>query len=287
MSLIVPYTAGFQKILNGPAAARIASAYGGTATSVSANTKTAYTQLISGASLTDDAYGIFINFNNGFFAAESRSTICDIGLDPAGGTSYTAVIANLIASNAGTICADREANGGYSYFFPLFIKAGSSVGFNMSVNHATARAIRCYAKFYCQPKRPDAVNVGTFVETIGAVAASSSGTVVTGGGASEGAWTSLGTTAKRTWYHQLGHSTDQVITSNLGYFSDLSAGVSGGELLLLEDVVCRVNNNDDSEGQELYIPFGGEVVAGATIWGRSQCSGTAETMSMAAYCLGG
>ena len=287
MSLFVPYTAGFQKILHGPAAARPASAYGTTVTPGASNTKGSYAQLIAGASLTDDVYGIFINFNNNFLAAASRSTLCDIGIDPAGGTSYSVLIANLLASNAGTLCADREANGGYNYFFPLFIKAGSSVGCAAAVNNGTAGTLRAYMKFYCQPKRPDAVNVGTFVETIGANTAASNGTAVTAGTTSEGAWTSLGTTAKRTWYHQLGHSTDVLIASNLGYFMDLSAGAAGGELMLLENVQNRVNNTDDSCGQDLADPTAVEVIAGATIWGRSQCSGTGETASMIAYCLGG
>ena len=290
MSIFVPYTAGFQKILHGPAAARPAAAYGTTVTPGASNAKGSYAQLIAGASLTDDVYGIFINFNNGFVAAAPRTTLCDIGIDPAGGTTYSVLIANLIASNAGTLCADREANGGYTYFFPLFIKAGSSVGCAAAVDNATAGSIRIYAKFYCQPKRPDAVNVGTFVETIGAATANSQGTTVTPGQASEGAWTSLGTTAKRTWYHQLGFSTrddDLAIAANLGYFADLSAGAAGGELLLLENTQIRVNNTDDSVGQDLNVSFGGEVVAGATIWGRAQCSGTPEASSMAAYCLGG
>ena len=284
--LYVPSTADFQAVLYGPAAVRPASAIGTTVTPGN-NTKGSYAQLISGASLTNDVYGILLNFNNNFLATASRSTICDIGYDPAGGTSYTILIADLLASCAGTLCADREANGGINYYFPLFIKSGTSIGCAASVNNATVGTLRCQATFYCKPKHPESVKVGSYVESLGVTAASSSGTAVTAGGASEGSWTSLGTTTKPAWWFQAGHSTDVLIASNLGYYIDLSAGAAGGEKLLEENTLVRVNNTDDSMGKVLSIPLGGEVPSGTEIWGRAQCSGTGETASMMAYALGG
>lgn len=283
--LYVPSAADFQTVLYGPAAVRPAAAIGATVTPGN-NTKGSYAQLISGASLTQDVYGIWINFNSNFLATATRSTICDIGIDPAGGTTYTILIADLLASCASSFCADREGHGGINYYFPLFIKSGSSIGCAASVNNATVGTLRCQARFYCKPKHPESIKVGSFVQSLG-VTTNSKGTVVTSGTTAEGAWTSLGSTTKPTWYAQAGFSIDVLIASNLGYYIDLSAGVAGGEKLLEDDTVVTTNNTDDSMGKYLAIPLGGEVPSSTTIWGRSQCSGTGETASMMAYLVGG
>ncbi len=72
--LYVPSTADFRKVLYGPAAARPASAYGLSVTPGN-NTKGSYGQLISGASLTDDVYGIYVNINSNTVSATAPAQI--------------------------------------------------------------------------------------------------------------------------------------------------------------------------------------------------------------------
>jgi hypothetical protein len=286
--LFVPYSPGFQKILHGPAAARPVSTYGVSVVPGN-NTKGSYVQLISGASLTDDVYFVEVTIHSNFVSAVARGAILDIGYDPAGGTSYTVLIANLLCGQACIGMAGREGAIGYRYRFPLFIKSGTSLAAAASVNNATVGTMRCYVKLFCKPKNPEAVKVGSFVESLGAVTATSEGTAVTAGQASEGSWTSLGTTVRNTWWHQVGASMHNgLISGNFAYFNDLSAGAAGGELLLVDDAMLYTNSNVEAVALPDQWPLGGNVVGGATIWGRSQCSNVPDTgFTMMAYCLGG
>lgn len=286
--LFVPYGPGFQKILYGPAAVRPAANYGASVVPGN-NTKGSYTQLISGASLTDDAYGIWININSGNLATASRDIILDIGYDPAGGTSYTVLIADLLCSQASALLQSDRPSGGISYYFPLFIKSGTSIAAAASVNNATVGTVRCWARFYCKPKHPEEIKVGSFVESIGANAGSSTGVAVTPGTTSEGSWTSLGTTVKPCWHFQLGMGIGNGALTNWVIFGDLSAGAAGGELLLEDDTPIIGSGNQDSITKAAASSsLGGEVVGGATIWGRLQSSAAADTgISMMAYCVGG
>lgn len=288
--LYVPYGPGFQLILHGPAAARPAAAYGLSVTPGASNVKGSYAQLISGASLTDDVYFIEITIHSNASSAAARATILDIGYDPAGGTSYSVLIADLLCSSACITLANREGAIGYRYRFPLFIKSGTSLGARAAVNNATAGTLRCYVKLFCKPKHPEACKTGSFVESIGVTAATSQGTAVTSGTTSEGAWTSLGTTTQPTWWHQLGVSIDEdIMTGNLGFFADLSAGAAGGEILLVNDATFCTNANIEGAWLPDQYCLGGEIVGSSTIWGRLQCSGTPDDgpLSMTAYCLGG
>ena len=127
----------------------IASASGAPGASIGAsvtpgnNTYGSYSSIMSGATVTDDVYGLWIIVNTGFVSGSARDIIITIGLDPAGGTSFSDWITDLAGSCASNYGGATSA-GGVKYFFPLFIKAG---------------------------------------------------TAVTVGGASEGAWTSIGTVA--------------------------------------------------------------------------------------------
>lgn len=285
--LYVPNYGGYGLILHGPAAARPSTTYGASVTPGN-NTKGSYTQLISGASLTNDVYFIEVTIHANFVSTAARATILDIGYDPAGGTSYSVLIPDLLCSQACTGFAAREGATGFRYRFPLFIKSGTSLGAAASVNNATVGTLRCYTKLFCKPKQPEACKVGSFVEAIGVAASTSQGTAVTPGTTSEGSWTSLGTTSKATWWHQLGASVDNgVIAGNIAYFCDLSAGAAGGEQLLVDDAMLYTNSNIDAEAMPDQYSLQQEVVGGATIWGRMQCSGTADSgTTMMAYCLG-
>jgi hypothetical protein len=285
--LFVPSLAHFQKILHGPAAARPSATYGVSVTPGN-NTKGTYVQLISGASLTDDVYFVEVTLHANFVSATARATIADIGIDPAGGTTYSVLIADLLCSSACTAMANREGSAGFRYEFPLFIKAGSSLAVRASVNNATVGTLRCFITLYCKPQYPEMCKTGSFVQSLGVAAATSQGTAVTSGTTAEGAWTNLGTTTKPTWWHLVGASIDNAaIAGNFAYFCDLSAGAAGGEQVLVDDCLLSTNSNVEASWMDGNRPIGGAVVSGATFWGRMQCSNTPDTgLTMMAYALG-
>jgi hypothetical protein len=196
------------------------AAMGAEATSGADNTKGSAVSLIAGASVTEDIYGLFIWFVGGSTNTAQRVFLADIVIDPAGGTSWSTLINNLL------VCAPDLAFGGYNYYFPIFIKAGTSIGFQHQCNAAT-QTMRCAVKGFGKPTRPDLLRYGTKVETIGANTASTEGTAITPG--TSGAWgsyASLGTTTQDNWWWQIGTSVgdDTGGASTTLYYFDLACG---------------------------------------------------------------
>lgn len=242
-----------------------------------------YTQVLAAASVARDCYGVLLNFNNNFANTESRNTLVTIGVDPAGGTSYTDTISNLLASCAAGL---NDACGGHWYYFPIFIKSGSSIAAKASVNHATARTVSCAAWLYGAPKNISGLIYGHGVEPIGALTASSSGTAVTPGTTSEGAWTDLGTTTRAWKFVQYGMGCDDSTMGSAAFYTaDLSygTGVPTPKVILDEDKLYMSAANEQLGGNLRSHTYC-DVPSGMNIYGRIQAGGTPDSnLSMAAY----
>lgn len=244
------------------------------------NTKGSYTQLFS--ALANDAYGILIQFNNNSRSSAGRNSLVDVGIDAAGGSSYSVLIPDLI--NSGAVDAGK---GGIYYYFPLFIKAGATLGVRGSVNDATVQTINVLATVFGQPKNPEMCKTGSFVTAYGVTAASSSGTGVTSGTTSEGSWTSLGTSSADHWWWQQGLGCDNNAMSAIMYACDLGLGDATNKDVVILD---QIWGSDTSERMVNFLPFGGcerFAPSGTKVYGRIQCSGTPNTpLSMIAYGMG-
>lgn len=284
MSLWVPSSNDFRWQVSSTVQ-RPGTNYGATVNpSGTANTYGSYQQLISGASVTEDVYFILINFNSWAVSAQARDMIATIGLDPAGGTSYTDTIQHLLITGATPY---NVGSGGVWYAFPLFIPAGTSIAVKVSQNNTALNAGRCWVQLFGRPARPETVRVGRFVETIGAVTASSRGTSVTSGTTSDGSLVSLGTTTNDTWWHQLGFGVNDNSMVTVAYHMDLAAD-SAGSKLLIQDLPITTTTAEQVNNSPLTAGCTANVPGGTTLYGRMQCSGTPDTgLSMIAYCLGG
>src|SRR5262245_10261809 len=101
-----------------------ASPPGASVTPGASNAEGSWVQLASAANIANDVYALALMVGNGATSGQSKPHLLDIGEDPAGGTSYTALLSNLA-------CGGTELTsvlgGGIQFYFPLFIKAGSSV----------------------------------------------------------------------------------------------------------------------------------------------------------------
>jgi hypothetical protein len=271
--------------LSSEAGVRPVAAYG-TQVTPGNNAKGAWAEVFTGAEVANDVYGVLIRANSNAVAAAIRDAIMDVGTDPAGGTSYAVVIPDLLVSAAAPLVG--VLGSGISYYFPLFIRAGSSIACRASVNNATVGTLRAWLTILGQPRRPDMVVAGTYVHAFGIVAASSRGTIVTPGTTAEGAWTSLGTTAHDHWWWQMGMGIADTTFGTVTYFMDLAAGDVTNKRVLMEDQVVTV------DGSERLVTFSAPgtneaiVASGKELWGRAQCSAAADTnVSLAAYGLGG
>jgi hypothetical protein len=249
------------------------------------NTYGSYASVLAGASVTYDVYGIGIAFNSNFVSTAARDTIVTIGLDPAGGSSFTDCISHLLAS-----CAVPHAGSGdgVSYYFPLFIKAGSSIGAKASINNATVGTLRCWVTLYCQPSKPEAIKAGSFVTTFGANTAASRGTSVTPGTASEGAWTSLGALTQTHWYWQAGFGINSAAMATESLHMDLGIGDGSNNKIAISDQHIVTGATEYVSIMPPRGPCYVTGVSGDSVYGRLQNSGaTTANMSMIAYGVGG
>lgn len=244
----------------------------GTAITPGNNTFPAYAQILAGASVTSAVYGIQITLYGTNVAANSKNCLVNIGVDTAGGTSWTTLIPALFASNL----VGATTGGGMVYYFPIYAPAGSSFAAQASVNNATVGTVRVVIDVFGQPIS-GAAKAGTAVTAVGVTLASSSGTAVTPGGVSEGAWTSLGSIGADSWYFQLGVGCDNAVQNFATYAWDVSP--DNGSTILIRDALFSTNSS------EQLLPYNNAVQhinqrtisSGATLYARAQCSGTPDT----------
>jgi hypothetical protein len=245
--------------------------------------KGSYVQLASGANLAQDVYGIFLWFNGGNTSATIRDILADIGVDPAGGTAYAQLngINNIFVPQAVNACY-----GGRMFWFPLFVKAGSSIGVCGQSNIATT--FRCMARFYGRPTKPENEIVGRYTETIGV--SGNGGTPFTcGSSGAVGDWTSIGTTTRPLWYFQLcaGHNVSTV-SQQISFFDlGFGDGTVANTIIIIKNLVQWDPDNYEQSGNPLSCDGFWEVPAGSTLYVRGSSSTTAQGTEAVAVGIGG
>lgn len=254
------------------------------ATSGGSNTKGAAVSCLSGATVAQDVYGISICFGGGYTTGAIRRWFVDLLIDPAGGTSWSVAIANLLAGSPSTSFL------GYNYYFPLYLKAGTSIGIQAACSTGT-QAIRACIRVFGKPSRPDLVKVGTKVETFGAVTGTTSGTSITPGSSSLGSYVSLGTTSNDLWWWQSGGIVfnDTTLTGNT-YLIDVAAGDASNKKICVNHAVM-ITSSFEIQGKDAFgtVPPIRHIKGGETVYARAaSCDvGPDTTPTTTAYGLGG
>ncbi len=230
--------------------------------------------LATAAQLTQDIYWLYLTVHSGGSTGQQKDHLLDIGVDPAGGTSYTTVIANVV-------CGETYGPSGIAqhFVFPIFIKAGSQVAVRIQGSNATAGTVIVAATFIGQPNNPEAAPVGMFSETIGTIT-NSAGQGFTPGNAADGTWQSLGTTAKAMWWWQLGYQVSAGTITAEQCFIDLAYGDGSNKHIILRGL----NSSSTSEQVGALLPanlFAARcychVPAGATMYVRGRCNNAPDT----------
>ena len=242
-----------------------------------ANTVGAWTSCIT--SIAFDIYAIQITITDNNTNATARSSVLDVGIDPAGGTSYTAIISDLIGSQAG-----GSSLGGMAYYFPLYIKAGARIGARTTQNVASATC-RVMIRVYGKPSRPDLIQWGTKVITVGTKETASSGQALTAGNTNaESAYISLGVPTMSCWWWQLGFGITNATTTGLGYQIDLARGDATNKYDIIKNLQFQATT---AEAVAKWPDWQGWGPAGpeSTIYVRGSCSGTALAGHVLAYGL--
>lgn len=242
-----------------------------------------YAQLISGAALINDVYEITIFANNGSITATARDILVRIGLDPAGGTAYTALVDLLV----GPVYPYASGHMPGGWRFPLFIKAGTSIGAAASVSSVSVTAMRVGCTVKGRPSRPDRIYAGSYIDAFGVTTATSNGTSVTPGTVSEGAWSEIGTLTRPAQWIEYGYSVGNATMNDAYLHVDVGIGDVTNKKIAISNSMLQVTS---IEGLIRFSPAGVEVDAatGDKVYVRAQDSGTLETGHTAAvYCVGG
>jgi hypothetical protein len=179
--------------------------------------------LISGANLTFDCCELVICINNASISNTARDTVVSLLVDPAGGTSFTS-IADLVCGPASGYVVANVGFGGTLFRFPIFIKAGTSIGCAAAVNSATVTSLNAFCRANGQPSHPDKIFVGTYIDQFGVSLATSAGTTVTPGTTSDGAYVLIGTTARPLYALEFGYGINDSTMTSAVIDVDIAAG---------------------------------------------------------------
>lgn len=261
---------------------RVTSAWGASVTPGVAPSWGSWATIIAGSAITTDVFDVLVMIGNNVASATTRNALVDIGIDPAGGTSFTTIIPCLLGGHAGA------ANGGIPicYRFPLYIPAGASIGARAMGTVATAFHVN--VSVFGKPSRPDAVMCGTKVVSFGEATATATGQSITAGTTSEGAWTQLGSAlATPLWWWQTGLTCIDTTMTAQGYTLDVGVGNASSKKMAMENVLVAFNASEGITHNSAMHPAYTKTPAGANVYGRVQCQGTADTsLSMMAWGLG-
>lgn len=236
-----------------------------------------------GTSITaaNDVYAMLVWICAGNTTGTQRDILVDIGVDQAGGTSYTAAIQDILCSQA-----QNAVQGGQWFYFPYFIKASSTIAARARSNSTST--VRVGMILFGRPTHPELVCVGNYSATLGA--SGNAGTGFTpGNSGSEGSWVSLGTLAQSCWWFQLCVGIANATVTSLMYYIDLATGDGSNKHMIIENMPIFLPGTAEVAGQmPALFPGYYEVPSGGTLYVRGTCSGTAVTgFSATAVCVGG
>ena len=240
------------------------------------NAQGSWTQIASSSNIAQECFWLYMQIHNGAISTAARPQLMDIGIDPAGGTSYTAFVSDMQIGMSPAI----TQSGAREHIFPIRIPAGSSVAVRVRGANATAGAVRIAARFYGAPTNPLAVPVVAFSETLGANTGTSTGTTFTPGNATDGSWVDLGATAKAMWWWQLGYCVNNsTITAEYTYI-DVAWGDGSNKHSMFRVMhggttseTCGLSCQTQMLSCAAYNP----VPAGANIYIRGRCVDAPDT----------
>ena len=229
----------------------------------------AYTQLFP--AIGSAAYGILLHTYAGNTTGGNIQTLCRIGVDLAGGTSYTVLITDILVGSRGTIAVGSSG----FYYYPMYIPQGATIGISYNSSSGVV-AQRFSARLMQNPRDPETVRTASYTETIGA----SGGVAVTPGSTSDGAWTSIGTTTKQLWWWQLCWQYVSLATWVINSIHiDLAVGDGTNFDIIYSDQSGTASATTANHHSSGYWTVGAErdLPVGSTLYARIQGSNAAPS----------
>lgn len=277
MGLLIqpPPYAGF-RVSNLPAAP--SAIMGTTITpSTTVNTFGSWAQVLS--ALAAPLEGLLVCMNSYLGAATiDRSMIFEIGIDPAGGSSYTTIIPSIVAGNiSGSLIG---LGGGRGFNFPIHIPAGATVAIRAMAANTSGSTVTAFVQGYGRFSASAAWMVGQYAEAIGAVTASSRGTVFTPSNGSFGSWQSLGTSVRPCFWWQIGTAVADTSITAIYVHVEIAFGNTTNKDKLMDFTIG--GNTSEHVADLLYMNMSphncfAPLPAGTEFFARGRASGTPDS----------
>ncbi len=232
--------------------------------------------------LAHDVHYLVIALGGINLSVADGQCVADILVDPAGGTSWASLIDDLVCGFTPEPSATVSL--GLVYHFPVFIRAGSTVGIRANTSHIVDITTgRCVMWAFGEPSRPEAWWCGQKVETIGITGGSKGTDVVPGSTGAWGSWTDIGgTTSARFGAVQLGLNGVDAVTTARGYHWQLGRGgvlLPGTPTLYSSSGAAEVTSRTG-----FCMPIFADIAAGTQLQVRSTANTSApETQNVAIY----
>jgi hypothetical protein len=238
---------------------------------------------ISLLTLTHDAELILVGVAGYQGSNANSSTLVDILYDPAGGTSWSVLIPELLAGF--TLGLSGTAGIAQWYAFPVWVKSGAAIGARAQTAHtATINTGRVVVYAFGGNANPSSWWCGSRVTAVGTSAASSQGTNHTAGNSGAySTWADFGSTLpSHTGALQFAvHGTNTTTTANaLAYYYEF--GVGGSRI---GPNIYRNISAAETGWQTTTGPIFCNLASGTQMQVRGTCSGTAQTLDVAAYAV--
>lgn len=247
------------------------------------NAEGAWTSIATGSNIAFDCYWLLLWISGANTTANDKSQILDVGVDSAGGTNYQALLSNICCGDSGF-----SLDGGYFYYFPLLIKAGSQVAVRVQGSNGTAGTVRVAPQFWGRASNPCEIKVGRYSETIGSITNSGGQSFTPGTSGAEGTWQSLGTTTKSLWWWQLCPQISNGTITALQYAIDLAYGDANNKHFIVRRAQMFVTGTVEKVNFVHPPNCYCDVPAGSTIYVRGSCSGSPVTgLNATAVGIGG
>jgi len=215
--------------------------------------------------LSEDIFGWLVTVAAMSYAGQNNTCLLDMGVDPAGGTSYTAVLSDLHCGNGNTNSGSDEP----TYVFPLRVPSGATVGFRASLVGATAptTAARLVVAAYGKPQDAESFPICTHAENFRAD--------YTLGNATWGSWASLGTLTYPAKWIQFGIGCQQSTMTAETHYTEFAVG-DGSNYKTLGRMTSLGNTSEAYNGltgSENFMPWRCAVnlPIGAVLYVRGRC----------------
>lgn len=256
----------FQKRFSDSETGSISTTYGTLLTGGASDVYGSYAEVLSDATLTEDCYALSILLHASGVSTTARFNLATIGKDETGGTSYSDWISDLACGQRANLSL-----GACYYYFPLYIKAGTSIAAKVRSSTASG-GTRCSIIAHGRPKYPETIWCGSKVKnfTFGAI---------TLGQGSEGAWTAAGQAIDDNyWWWQMGANFNDTTQSTQTQVFDLSAGDASNKKHIFGEFNYGTQTTEQGISSSMLLPLPiRRVTANDTLYIRGQCSGTPDS----------